>query len=217
MKTLPLADQLANQPGTKKSKPAAGGWRAFTDGGTAPKWVLAARIVMLLAFAATIPVVLGAESGNRLVWTVCIAALPFFWMTIGYHVWRRICPLAVMGQLGRLMGRPGARKMGDWMAKNYLYVQLALMVACLALRLVATNGSAAWLAGFLGVVIVAAVVTSFVYSGKTWCNFLCPVGLVEKLYTEPSRSSTGRPSELTSQCAPCVACKKHCQIGRAHV
>ncbi len=172
--------------------------------------MLAARIVMLLAFAATIPVVLGVEHGNRLVWTVCIAALPFFWMTAGYHVWRRICPLAVMGQLGRLMGRPGARKMSDWMATNYLNVQLALMVACLSLRLVATNGSAVWLAGFFGVVIVAAVVTSFVYGGKTWCNFLCPVGLVEKIYTEPSRSSTGRPSEMTSQCAPCVACKKHC-------
>lgn len=172
--------------------------------------MLAARIVMLLAFAATIPVVLGTKHGNRLVWTVCIAALPFFWMTAGYHVWRRICPLAVMGQLGRLMGRPGARKMSDWMAKHYLYVQLALMIACLSLRLVATNGSAVWLAGFFGVVIVAAVVTSFVYGGKTWCNFLCPVGLVEKIHTEPSRSSTGRPSELTSQCAPCVACKKHC-------
>ena len=64
--------------------------------------------------------------------------------------------------------------------------------------------------GFFGVVIAAAIVTSFVYGGKTWCNFLCPVGLVEKIHTEPSRSSTGRPSELTSQCAPCVACKKHC-------
>ena len=165
---------------------------------------------MVLAFAATIPAVLGIEHGNRLVWTVCIAALPFFWMTVGYHVWRRICPLAVMGQIGRIVGRPGARKMGDWMARNYLYVQLVLMIACLSLRLLATNGSATWLAGFFGVVIVAAIVTSFVYGGKTWCNFLCPVGLVEKIHTEPSRSSTGRPEEMTSQCAPCVACKKHC-------
>ena len=36
-----------------------------------------------------------------------IAALPFFWMTFGYHLWRRICPLAVMGQLGRLVGPAG--------------------------------------------------------------------------------------------------------------
>ena len=50
--------------------------------------------------------------------------------------------------------------------------------------------------------------TSFVYGGKTWCNFVCPVGMVEKLYTEPARGSAS--PEVTSQCAPCVACKKHC-------
>ena len=42
----------------------------FTDGGTAPTWVIAARVVMVLAFAATIPTILGVEHGNRLVWTV---------------------------------------------------------------------------------------------------------------------------------------------------
>jgi len=193
----------------KAARTKAGGWAAFTDGGTTPKWVIAARVVMLLAFAATIPTILGVRHGNRLLWTVCIAALPFFWMVFGYHLWRRICPLAVVGQLGRLLGKPGTRKMGDWMSRNYLLVQLALMIVALSLRLSGTNGSALWLASFLGVVIVAAIVTSFVYAGKTWCNFVCPVGLIEKIHTEPARATTGG-GELTSQCAPCVACKKHC-------
>ncbi len=207
MKKLPVAGELPAKP--KATKTTAAGWQAFTDGGAAPRWVTAARIVMLLAFAATIPTILGIEHGNRIIWTICIAALPFFWMTVGYHVWRRICPLAVMGQLGRFVGKPGTRKMGEWMARNYLLVQLAIMVACLALRLVATNGSDVWLAGFLGVVIASAILTSFVYAGKTWCNFVCPVGLVEKLYTEPARSAS-EATELTSQCSPCVACKRHC-------
>lgn len=194
---------------SKAEKTKQGGWAAFTDAGTAPGWVIAARIVMVLAFAATIPTILGVRHGNRITWTMAIAALPFFWMTFGYHLWRRICPLAVMGQIGRLMGRPGTRKMGDWMGKNYMFVQLALMIGALTLRLVATNGSDVWLAGFLGVVIVAAIATSFIYGGKTWCNFLCPVGMVEKLHTEPARASTGG-GDLTSQCSPCVACKKHC-------
>jgi hypothetical protein len=202
-KKLPVVDAA-------KGKAAkAGGWSAFTDAGTAPGWVIAARVVMLVAFAATIPTILGVSFGNRLTWTVCIAALPFFWMTFGYHLWRRICPLAVMGQVGRLVGKPGVRKTGDWMARNYLLVQLGLMIAALSLRLSGTNGSAVWLASFFGVVIVAAIVTSFVYAGKTWCNFVCPVGLVEKIHTEPARAAIGG-TEMTSQCAPCVACKKHC-------
>ena len=202
-KKLPVADA---KTGAARSR--AGGWAAFTDGGTAPAWVAAARIILVLALCATIPTVLGVDEGNRLVWTVGIALLPFFWMTFGYHLWRRICPLAVMAQLGRLVGRPGTRKMGDWMGKNYMLVQLGLMVFALALRLVATNGSQVWLAGFFGVVVLAAIVTSFVYGGKTWCNFVCPVGMVEKLYTEPARGAA--PPALTSQCSPCVACKKHC-------
>jgi hypothetical protein len=193
-----------------KAKARAGGWSTFTDGGAAPRWVTAARVVMVIALAATIPTILGVSHGNRILWTIAIASLPFFWMTVGYHVWRRICPLAVAGQLGRLVGRPGSRKMGDFMGKHYLLVQLALMLVGLSLRLTVTNGSDVGVAVFLGVVVVAAIAVSFTYGGKTWCNFLCPVGLVEKIHTEPARSSSGVGGELTSQCAPCVACKKHC-------
>ncbi|HUS32261.1 MAG TPA: 4Fe-4S binding protein, partial [Kofleriaceae bacterium] len=212
-KKLPLApadDKPAKKPEGKAAKIRAGGWHAFTDAGTAPKSLTAARIVMTLALAATIPTILGIEHGNRLLWTVCIAALPFFWMTFGYHVWRRICPLAVAGQIGRLVGKPGARKMGDWMGKNYLLVQLGSMIAALSLRLIVTNGSAIGVSVFLGVVVLTAIVVSFVYGGKTWCNFMCPVGLVEKIYTEPARSAVGAAPETASQCTPCVACKKHC-------
>ncbi len=207
-KKLPIAGAKPARK-SKAARAKAGGWTAFTDGGAAPTWVIAARVVMVIALAATIPTVLGIPHGNRLLWTVAIAALPFFWMTFGYHVWRRICPLAVMGQMGRLLGKPGTRKMGAWMGKYYLLVQLGIMIACLSLRLVGTNGSALWLACFLGAVVLIAIVTSFVYSGKTWCNFLCPVGMVEKIHTEPA-SSASALTPITSQCAPCVACKKHC-------
>jgi len=212
-KKLPIAQPTSaagggGKPAGKVEKARAGGWAAFTDGGTAPKWMTASRVVLVLALAATIPTILGVRHGNRLLWTIGVASLPFFWMTFGFHVWRRICPLAVMGQIGRLLGKPGTRKMGDWMGRNYVLVQLALMLVGLTMRLIATNGSDTWLAGFLAVVVVVAIGTSFVYGGKTWCNFICPVGLVEKIYTEPARGSA--PPETTSQCAPCVACKKHC-------
>lgn len=201
-----MADKPTNQAGRAGGR--TGGWAAFTDNGAAPGWVTAARCVLVVALAATIPTILGVSHGNRLLWTIAIASLPFFWMVFGYHLWRRICPLAVAGQLGRLLGRPGTRKMGAWMTKNYLLVQLALMLAGLSLRLCGTNGSAAWLAVFLAVVVALAIATSFAYAGKTWCNFLCPVGLVEKIHTEPARAAIDR--ELTSQCGPCVACKRHC-------
>src|SRR5258705_1298833 len=136
---------MAVKPASKAAKTKAGGWSAFTDGGSAPRWVTAARIVMVVAFAATIPTILGVKHGNRLTWTVCIAMLPFFWTVFGYHLWPRICPLAVMGQIGRLVGKPGTRKMGDWMGRNYLLLQLGFMIVTLSLHLVATNARDAWL------------------------------------------------------------------------
>ncbi|HUQ06747.1 MAG TPA: cyclic nucleotide-binding domain-containing protein [Kofleriaceae bacterium] len=195
--------------GGKAAKVKAGGWAAFTDAGSAPKHIVAARVVLVLALCATVPTLLGVRHGNRILWTIAIASLPLFWVVAGYHVWRRICPLAVAGQLGRLVGRPGTKKVEGWLAENYLFLQVGLMLVGLTLRLVATNGSAYWLSGFLITVVVAAAIVSFIYGGKTWCNFICPVGVVEKMYTEPARAAGGK-NEMNSQCAPCVACKKHC-------
>ena len=85
-------------------------------------------------------------------------------------------------------------------------IQFTLLLVGLALRLTATNGTAIALAGFLIAVCVTAIAVGFLFTGKTWCNFLCPVGFVEKIYTEPARPTGPR----TSRCAPCTACKKNC-------
>ena len=61
------------------------------------------------------------------------------------------------------------------------------MIAALSLRLVMTNGTRWALVGFIIAVIVLAAVTGFIWTGKTWCNYICPVGMVEKIYTEPIR------------------------------
>jgi hypothetical protein len=192
---------------------AGGPWAAFTDDGTAPVGIIVARIVMVFALCATVPTILGVSHGNRIFWTIGIAALPLFWVIAGFHVWRRICPLAVAGQLGRLVGLPGSRRASGWLAEHYLILQFAILWFALSLRLIATNGSAVWLAAFLVTLVVAAAIVSLVFGGKTWCNFICPVGVVEKIYTEPVgkafASKKGTPI-MTSACAPCVACKKHC-------
>ena len=205
MKPVPLGRDKAAAGGAQRKKQAAG-WTAFTEAGSVSPWITLARVVLILAFAATIPTILGVEHGRRILWTVCIALLPIFWVLFGYHLWRRICPLAAIAQLGRYVGAPGERRMGKWLSTHYITLQLGLMFVALSLRLVAINGTPIALAGFLGVVVLTAIAVSFVYTGKTFCNYLCPVGLVEKMYTEPSRLA----GEQNSQCSPCTACKKHC-------
>jgi hypothetical protein len=190
----------------KGKKSAPRGLVAFTESGTVPRWVSAARVVMILGFASALPVILGIERGRQLFWAAAIAALPLLWVVGGYHLWRRICPLAAFAQLGRYMGLGGERRISGKLASHYMLLQLGLMIAALSLRLVMTNGTRWALVGFVIAVIVFAAVTGFIWTGKTWCNYICPVGMVEKIYTEPIRLAGGG----NSQCKPCTACKKNC-------
>ncbi|MBT8491527.1 MAG: 4Fe-4S binding protein, partial [Deltaproteobacteria bacterium] len=202
----------AAKPGPKKKaktrKKQPKGLAVFTEAGNVPRWISAARFVLVLALAASVPFVIGVEPGRRLFWAAAIASLPLFWVIGGYHLWRRLCPLAVIAQLGRLFGKPGSRRVNakSWLANNYLILQMAIMLVALSLRLIMTNGTPLALAGFLVAAVVIAIATGLLYTGKTWCNYICPVGMVEKFYTEPARL-TGLPN---SQCSPCTACKKNC-------
>jgi ferredoxin len=143
----------------------------------------------------------------RIIWNVGVAALPLGIVLAGYHAWRRVCPLAFFATLGQRLNRPGKRKAGEWLGRHHLDVQLGLLAAALAFRLLAANEAPWALAALFAAVIAAALATGFLCTGKTWCNHLCPVGLVEKLYLEPTQL---RPPAANSQCATCTACKKNC-------
>src|SRR5690606_31028437 len=99
------------------------------------------------------------------------------------------------------------------------FVFLALM---LVFRHVGTNGDGVWLGSLLIALAVLALVTNRIFTGKTWCNFLCPVGMVERIYAEPNslppnpdepddtKSSPTAWAIGNSQCVKCTACKKNC-------
>ncbi|MCA1635596.1 MAG: cyclic nucleotide-binding domain-containing protein [Acidobacteria bacterium] len=100
----------------------------------------------------------------------------------------------------------GRRKAPPWLEDNYYYVVVGIFVISLWLRLNATNGDGLALSTFFTLLTLSALVSGFVYTGKTWCNYICPVSFVEKIYTEPH----GLRETANSQCAKCTACKKFC-------
>lgn len=165
-----------------------------------------ARAALVVGYVGAIVAALAFEDGRRWVWTVGIASLPLLWVMGGFHLWRRVCPLSLFSQIPRLLGRGGDRKITGWWADHALEVQLGVMVVALTARLLWINGSPVGLASFLGGVALLAIASGFVLRGKSWCNFLCPVGMVEKLYTEPSRLAGSE----NSQCPSCSACKAQC-------
>lgn len=170
-------------------------------------WVEVARWVALAVFLALpfFAYFFRALAG-RVVWTIVVAALPLFIVLVGYHRWRRICPLAFFAQIPVRLRRPGTRRASKWSETHYYYIALAVFFFSLWLRLIATNGDGRAITVFFVSLSLAALIIGAVYTGKTWCNYICPVSFIEKIYTEPHSL---RETE-NSQCEKCSACKKFC-------
>ncbi len=83
-------------------------------------WVEPIRWVALTVFIA-IPLFsyVFEDYAGGVVWTVVVASLPVFIVLVGYHRWRRICPLAFIAQLPARLNRPGTRKAGPWLETHY--------------------------------------------------------------------------------------------------
>jgi Cyclic nucleotide-binding domain/4Fe-4S binding domain len=167
------------------------------------KWVALAVFIAVPVFAHT---QMMENVAGRIVWTVVVAGIPLFIVLIGYHRWRRLCPLAFFAQIPVRLKRPGILKAQPWLEKNYYYVSFGVFFFSLWVRLIATNGDGHAISAFFVMIALAALIFGVFYTGKTWCNYICPLSFIEKIYTEPH----GLRETKNSQCTKCTACKKSC-------
>jgi hypothetical protein len=182
-------------PGEKERDPAKVWWVEVL------RWCALAVFVAVPVFA-----YFAQPWAGRVVWTMVVAALPLFIVLVGYHRWRRICPLAFFAQIPVRARWPGTRRASAWTESNYYLITFAIFFVSLWLRLIATNGDGQAIAGFFILLSGAAMLFGSLFTGKTWCNYICPVSFVEKIYTEPH----GLRETENSQCEKCSACKKFC-------
>ena len=168
-----------------------------------------------------------------------IATLVFF----GHESWRRICPLSFFSQIPRQLGI--GRKVqkisptsgiarrelvgvaaDSWLGKNYLYLQLCLLYLGLNIRILFTNGNGAGLGTFLLVTIGSSIIVGYLFKGKSWCQYFCPMAPVELFFTGTrgvlgSDAHVNAPGKITqSMCrsidsqgtvkSACVGCQSSC-------
>jgi len=148
--------------------------------------------------------------GNRIFWTLILPFLPLTFMVLGHETWRRICPLSFVSQIPGYLNlrrmiyadeNKTERKVGllplihrnSWLAKNALYVQFGLLFLGLCCRLWFANSDRAGLAYMMLTVLFFALLTGYLWGGKTWCNYFCPIGVVQKIYTEPRGLFDSKP------------------------
>lgn len=178
---------------------------------------------------------------NRIFWTMIIPILPLFFMVAGHETWRRICPLSFVSQIPRYLGlnrkRPVfIRRTGQvenqlalvgkesWWRRNVWYIQFGLLFLALNARILFVNSDRLSLALFFIAVIIIALTVGYLWGGKTWCNYICPIAIVQKIYTEPrglleSQSHIARQPISQSMCRTssaegdrsiCVGCTPSC-------
>jgi hypothetical protein len=161
--------------------------------------------------------------GAHVFWTFIVPVVPLFLMVFGHTVWRRICPLAFLSRLPAYLGiqrnRAGSDRAaligpGHWLRRHAWTVQFWLLVAALAVRLLFIDSDRLALGLFLTAILATAFAVGLFWGGRTWCHTICPVHIVEMMYTGQAGLIGGSKSQSACRTLDggpgCVGCVKAC-------
>ena len=180
--------------------------------------------------------------GTTLFWGAVVPSAIFLLLVFGHELWRRICPLSFLSQIPRALGlqRQTAKrnpKTGEirkqlakvpsdsWLAKHYPALQFGWLFVGLCGRILFFNADRLVLAGWLLFTIAAAIAVGWLYGGKAWCQYFCPMAPVQAIYSTPAgllgSKAHQSPTPITqSMCrtttasgeeqSACVACQQPC-------
>lgn len=176
-------------------------------------------------------------------WSLVVPSSILILLVFGHETWRRICPLSFLSQIPRALGIQRKRKVAhpgtgatryelvkirkdSWLGKNHLYVQFTLLVLGLSARLLLVNSNHLALGIFLVGTIAIAITVGYLYEGKSWCQYFCPMAPVQMVFTGPrgllgSEAHQGQRQAVTqSMCrtvdkegqvkSACVGCQSPC-------
>ena len=169
-------------------------------------WKNRASISLLFVLILSIPLFFIFDDSTAFVWTIVVPLLPITIIIIGFSSWRNICPLAGLSKISQNINWVQKRKVPQWVENNFYFIQYFSLFFALVLRLTILNFNTLYLVMYFIAIFISAFVINLVYTGKSWCNFFCPVGVVEKIYCV----SNAKNYMKNSACIACTACKKNC-------
>lgn len=173
-------------------------------GRRAARWMAVGLYAGLVLFALLSPL------APRVLWTMALPALPLGIVLFGIYRWRSTCPVAAIATAGaKLAPKRAHQRIPRWLRRHGMTVSMGMLVLCLTLRHVATNGDHLALGLFLIALPILAIGVNARFGGRAFCQYVCPVGVVERIYTDGAPPvATAEPS--SSQCGSCSACAKPC-------
>jgi len=164
-------------------------------------WKIAQAIVWLISAGIFFALIFYPHIGLLVLWNVLIPVAPAL-LVVACGVWRNVCPLATTNLLVRRFNLSKKKKMSAKLQAKLQLVAIIALYLIVPLRhfIFNTNGTAT--AIFLFATVVAGISIGFVYDWKSgWCNSLCPVHPVEKLYAQNTGFAV--PNAHCDKCANC--------------
>jgi nitrite reductase (NADH) large subunit len=162
-------------------------------------WRLAQAAGLVLTLALLTGLFVRSEATLRLLWYAIIPILPLVFL-VQPKLWRNACPLAT---LGTLPGGASRRwRLNARIARWTVPAGIVLLMVLVPARRFLFNGNGPALAAVIIGVALLALVSGFFFDRKAgFCNGLCPVLPVERLYGQ-------RPTIQveTAHCASCSLC-----------
>jgi hypothetical protein len=164
------------------------------------RWWSAARgaafagLLALLALA-----IVDHDAALRLVWGIIVPLLPIT-LLISPALWRGICPLSTLNEAGNRLG--GTTPLSPRDERRFAIVGLVLFAVLVPARHLVFDQDAVILTGtILGVGVLAVVLGARYQQRSAFCNGLCPILPVERLYGQSPLVAIGR-----GRCATCAVC-----------
>ncbi len=180
--------------------------------------------------------------GTTLFWGLVVPSAIFILLVFGHELWRRICPLSFLSQIPRALGlqrqiakvnpKTGEKRLqlakvpGDsWLGQHYSRLQFGWLFAGLCGRILFFNADRLVLFAWLVFTIVCAIAVGWLYGGKSWCQYFCPMAPVQSIYSTPtgllgSKAHMASSPITQSMCrtvqpdggeqSACVACQQPC-------
>jgi hypothetical protein len=180
--------------------------------------------------------------GTTLFWGLVVPAGVFILLVFGHELWRRICPLSFLSQIPRALGlqrqiarvnpKTGEKRLqlarvpaDSWLGRHYSRLQFGWLFVGLCGRILFFNADRLVLFAWLSFTIVCAIAVGWLYGGKSWCQYFCPMAPVQSIYSTPagllgSKAHMAATPITQSMCrtvqpdgseeSACVACQQPC-------
>lgn len=164
-----------------------------------PLWSIAQLATLAITAGLAVGLVAVPEASLNLLWGVLIPVLPASFL-LGTGIWRSICPLATLNMLPNPWA--GRRRVSPRGARTAGVAGILALVLLVAARRFLLNANGPVVALAILTVALLALALGFLYDSKAgFCNAICPILPVERLYGQYPLLKTDNP-----RCPSCAAC-----------